>query len=122
MRILVVEDVPDVALTFSALIRACGHRAQVAPNGKAALRMAQEFHPELVFVDIGLPGMDGYEVAERLHELGQHPRIVSVSGQDVDADRQREAGIEKHLSKPVTIDALMSVIGCPNTRMNYRTA
>ena len=122
MRILVVEDVPDVALTFSALIRACGHRTQVAPNGNAALRMAQEFHPDLVFVDIGLPGMDGYEVAERLHDLGEHPRIVSVSGQDVDPDRQKEAGIEKHLNKPVSIDALMSVIGCPNTRMNYRTA
>jgi CheY-like chemotaxis protein len=122
MRILVVEDVPDVALTFSALIRACGHRTQVAPNGNAALRMAQEFHPELVFVDIGLPGMDGYQVAHRLHELGEHPRIVSVSGQDVDAERQREAGIEKHLSKPVSIDALLSVIGGPKTRMNCKTA
>jgi CheY-like chemotaxis protein len=122
MRILVVEDVPDVALTFSALIRACGHRTQVAPNGKAALRMASEFHPELVFVDIGLPGMDGYEVAERLHAMGEHPRIVAVSGQEVDPQRQQEAGIEKHLNKPVTIDALMSVIGLPTTRMNYRTA
>jgi two-component system, chemotaxis family, CheB/CheR fusion protein len=84
--------------------------------------MAQEFHPDLVFVDIGLPGMDGYEVAERLHKIGEHPRIVSVSGQEVDAARQREAGIEKHLSKPVTIDALMSVIGAPSTRMNSKTA
>ena len=122
MRILVVEDVPDVALTFSALIRACGHRTQVAPNGNAALRMASEFHPDLVFVDIGLPGMDGYEVAERLHAMDEHARIVAVSGREIDPQREQEVGIEKHLSKPVSIDSLMSVIGSPTTRMNYRTA
>jgi CheY-like chemotaxis protein len=124
MRILVVEDVPDVALTFSALIRACGHRTQVASSGTAALRIAREFHPELVFVDIGLPGMDGYEVAERLHQIGEHPRIVSVSGSDADPDRQSEVGIERHLNKPVSIDALMSVIGVAGigSRMNSKTA
>ncbi len=66
MNVLVVEDIPDVALTFAALIRAYGHRTQVAYDGSSALQMVREFKPHTVFIDIHLPGMNGYELATHL--------------------------------------------------------
>ncbi len=69
MNVLVVEDVPDVALTFAALIRAYGHRTQVAYSGESAVRMAREFKPRTIFIDIGLPDIDGYELARRLRTI-----------------------------------------------------
>jgi len=114
MRVLVVEDVPDVALVFSGLIRACGHRTQTAYNAHDALRIAREFKPETVFVDIGLPEMDGYELAAELRALEgmDDVRLISVSGREIDTARAREVGLEQHLVKPVRMETLLPILTC----------
>ena len=114
MRVMVVEDVPDVALTFAGLIRACGHRAQVAHDGESALKMAREFQPQMVFLDIRLPDMSGYEVAERMRTiegLGTS-RLISVSGYGEDQSRAKDAGFDMHLPKPVSMDSLLAILNC----------
>ena len=113
MNVLVVEDIPDVALTFAALIRAYGHRTQVAYSGESALGIAREFRPQTTFIDIGLPGMDGYELAARLRSVEglENSVLVTVSGQDPDSERLQRAGINLHLKKPVTMDALIGILG-----------
>jgi CheY-like chemotaxis protein len=112
VNVLVVEDVPDVAVTFAALIRAYGHRTQVAYDGDSASRMAREFRPHTVFIDIGLPDMDGYDLARRLRGIEglENSRLVSISGKDIDPGRFEESGLNVHLKKPVTMDALLSVL------------
>ncbi len=112
MNVLVVEDIPDVALTFAALIRAYGHRTQVAYDGGSALRMAREFRPQTVFIDIHLPDMLGYDLAPRLRELPglAEATFISVSGNEVDEVRWSAARIDKHLKKPLTVDSLMGIL------------
>ncbi len=112
MNVLVVEDIPDVATTFAALIRAYGHRTQVAYDGTTALRMAHEFKPHTVFIDIGLPGMDGYELASRLRSMPglEASMFVSVSGQDIDQHRWKESTLDRHLQKPLTVESLLTIL------------
>ena len=112
MNVLVVEDIPDVALTFAALIRAYGHRTQVAYDGGSALRMAREFRPQTVFIDIHLPDMLGYDLAPQLRELPgmDEATFISVSGNSLDEDKWRSAKIDRHLQKPLTIDSLMGIL------------
>ena len=112
MRVLVVEDVPDVALVFAGLIRACGHRTQTAYNARDAVRIAREFKPETVFVDIGLPETDGYQLAAELRSIEgmDAVRLISVSGRDIDPDRAREAGLQQHLTKPVRMETLLPIL------------
>jgi CheY-like chemotaxis protein len=113
MNVLVVEDVPDVAVTFAGLIRAYGHRTQVAFSAEHALQMAREFRPQTVFIDIGLPAMDGYELARRLREIEglEGSFLVSVSGSASDPERFQKAGLNHHLTKPVALDALIGILG-----------
>jgi CheY-like chemotaxis protein len=113
VNVLVVEDIPDVALTFAALIRAYGHRTQVAFSGEAALGIAREFRPQTTFIDIGLPEMDGYELAARLRSVEglENSYLVTLSDQDPDSERLQCAGVNLHLKKPVTMDALIGILG-----------
>lgn len=112
MNVLVVEDIPDVALTFAALIRAYGHRTQVAYDGNSALRMAREFRPQTVFIDIHLPDMLGYDLAPQLRELPgmAESTFISVSGNALDEERWRAAMIDRHLQKPLTLDSLLGIL------------
>ncbi|MFZ5547124.1 MAG: response regulator [Pseudomonadota bacterium] len=108
-RIMLVEDNPDVAETTAAMLTLSGHTVGIARDGKEALAYAVEFLPEVVLLDVGLPMMDGYEVARRLRELPQvrHARLIALTGYGQASDRQRgrEAGFDEHLLKPV--DPLM---------------
>jgi len=113
-RLLVVDDNRDAAESMSLLLQMWGHDVVFACDGPTALETAKRWQPEAVFLDIGLPGMDGYEVAERLREL-PHTRgavLVAITGygQDDDRMRSRRAGIDHHLVKPVAPDALRSLI------------
>jgi two-component system CheB/CheR fusion protein len=112
VNILVVEDVPDVALTFAALLRAYGHRTQVAYDAASALAMVREFKPHTVFIDVCLPGMDGYELAKRLRAVVglADALLVSVSGHEIDEAKWHEATLNMHLQKPVTVGALVEVL------------
>lgn len=113
-RLLVVDDNKDAAESMSMLLEMWGHEVAFAYDGPSALETAQQWRPEAVFLDIGLPGMDGYEVAERLRELPQARDAVLIAitgyGQDDDLARSKRAGIDHHLVKPVAPDALRSLI------------
>jgi CheY-like chemotaxis protein len=114
-RILIVDDNADAAATLNILLGSLGYDCKIAATGVEALQLAPEFKPDVVLLDIGLPGIDGYEVARRLRTLIQHRhmKIVAVTGwgQEADKLKSREAGIDVHLLKPINSDELQSAIG-----------
>ncbi|WP_406698004.1 response regulator [Singulisphaera sp. Ch08] len=113
-RILVVDDHVDTVLGFSRLLTLMGHDVQIAHDGKEALAIVDRFLPDFILMDIGLPGLDGYQVAARLRELEccQKTVIVAISGygQEEDRRRSREAGFNHHLIKPLDYDALVLIL------------
>jgi PAS domain S-box-containing protein len=113
-RVLLVDDNVDAAESLALLLRLQGHDVRVAHDGPAALRAVAAERPEVVFLDIGMPGMDGYEVCRRLRQLRgvDGVRVVALTGwgQDEDRRRSREAGFDLHLVKPVEPEALHEVL------------
>ena len=113
-----VEDDADIGQVMVALIRHCGHDPRLAADGLTALGMAREFRPDVALLDIGLPGMNGYELAMRLRrESGlEGTRLVALTGYGEDSDRQlsEEAGFEHHLVKPVTFEILQRILAESN--------
>jgi CheY-like chemotaxis protein len=103
-RVLVVDDVRDSADSLAMLLKLWGHQVQVAYDGQAAVEAACEFLPEVVLLDLSLPHLNGYEVAERLRqEPGLDKAVlIALSGSSREEDRRRaaEAGIDGHLPKP----------------------
>jgi PAS domain S-box-containing protein len=112
--VLVVDDNADAANTLAALLSCMGHEARVAFNGKEALEQLQTYKPEVVLLDIGLPVMNGYELAQRLRSNRQlkDVRLVALTGYGQAEDRQRALaeGFEDHLVKPVDLQALERVL------------
>ena len=110
LRILVVEDNVDAAETLCVLLELKGHVTEKAHNGRAGLEACRGFKPHIVFCDIGLPGLDGYEVARTLRREPESADIYLVAltgyGQQEDQRRTREAGFDLHLVKPVDDSAL----------------
>jgi CheY-like chemotaxis protein len=104
-RVLVVDDNRDSADSLKLLLQIWGHQAQCAYGGEEALAVVSAFSPEVVLLDIGLPGMSGYELAQRLRELpgARHATLVAVTGYSRAEDRERTAaaGFHHHLVKPV---------------------
>jgi CheY-like chemotaxis protein len=117
-RVLVVDDNVDAAAMLDMLLRSLGHETRVAHDGIEALRVAAEFHPDIALLDIGMPGLDGYEVARRLRALARERplRIVAITGwgQDADRLRSREAGFDLHLVKPVDAQDLAQALNDRN--------
>jgi CheY-like chemotaxis protein len=113
-RVLIVDDNADCALGFAEVIRLLGHQVEVAFDGPRALLVATRFRPTIALVDIGLPVMDGYEVARRLREsAGSEPlKLIAVTGYGEDANRamSREAGFDLHTVKPVELESLRSLL------------
>ena len=111
-RVLVVDDNPDAADLLAEALEACGYQVAVSHDGPGALLAAREFQPEVGVLDIGLPVMDGYELARRLREQMPGVRLVALTGYGQDADRRRshEAGFAAHLVKPVDLTALVACI------------
>ena len=109
-RVLVVDDNVDAATMLAALVRQLGHEVEIVHDGSAALKAAEGYRPEVVLLDIGMPGMNGFEVARRLRELARIPavRIVAVTGWGKPEDqlRSREAGFDMHLIKPVELSEI----------------
>jgi CheY-like chemotaxis protein len=114
LRVLVVEDHADTAASLAMLLRGDGHEVQVATEGETALRTAAAEPPDVALLDIGLPGMDGYEVAEQLQErnTAKRPLLIATTGHGSDEDRRRsqQVGIDLHLVKPVDPDQLRAVL------------
>ena len=113
-RILVVDDNVDTARGMARLLRLLGNEVKMVHDGTAAIAAARGLGPEFVLLDIGLPGMDGYEVARtlRAESTGKTAVIIAVSGygQDEDRRRSREAGFDHHLVKPIDFDHLVALI------------
>ena len=116
-RVLVVEDALDTARGMAQVLEFLGHDVRVAYSGPEALEAAREYRPEVILLDIGLPCMDGYEVAAKLRqeESCREALIIAVSGygQDEDRRRSRAAGCDHHLIKPVDFDALIALLDRP---------
>jgi PAS domain S-box-containing protein len=113
-RILVVDDNEDAANLLAEVLVAHGHHIRTAADGPSALRVADEFQPEVAVLDIGLPVMDGYELAERMRAspLLTGLRLIAVTGYGQESDRARalDAGFHAHLPKPVAIDTLVRLV------------
>ena len=114
-RVLVIDDNEDAAQSMAMALEYAGYRVASACDGAAGLELARTFGPDAVLLDIGLPGMDGYEVARRLRadEPTRHVHIVALTGYGhaSDIERSREAGIDHHLVKPVRPEELIEHIG-----------
>ncbi|HYO12101.1 MAG TPA: PAS domain S-box protein [Thermoanaerobaculia bacterium] len=114
VRVLLVEDNEDAAAALAELLRIWGHRVAVVHDGPSALQAARAEQPDVVLLDIGLPGMDGYEVARAFRELPglEEVTLVALTGYGQDSDRLRSslAGIDHHLVKPVDPDQLRRLI------------
>jgi CheY-like chemotaxis protein len=113
-RILVVDDHVDTARALAGLLRVAGHAVEVAHDGREAIERARALRPDAVLLDIGLPHLDGYQVARRLRAEGcRDALLIAISGygQDDDRRRSREAGFDHHLVKPVDSAALVALLG-----------
>jgi CheY-like chemotaxis protein/anti-sigma regulatory factor (Ser/Thr protein kinase) len=108
-RVLVVDDNEDAANSLAMLLEFDGHEAVSVYHPSQALAKVESFDPEIILLDIGLPDMDGYEVARRLRESGSAARIIALTGygQPQDVHRALEAGFDSHLVKPVDLPALL---------------
>ncbi len=114
-KILVVDDNEDAATMLGEALEQLGYEVAVAHDGPSALRVAATFVPDVALLDLGLPVMDGFELAERLQEQQaktKRPHLVAVTGYGQDSDRERtaRAGFERHLVKPVTLNTLSRVV------------
>jgi CheY-like chemotaxis protein/two-component sensor histidine kinase len=113
-RILVVDDESDAALSLAMLLETMGHETCTATDGPDALQTVASFRPQVVILDLGLPGMDGYEIARRLRRARSHQSLLLVAltgyGQEENRRRSQEVGIDNYLTKPVDDNALESLI------------
>jgi signal transduction histidine kinase/ActR/RegA family two-component response regulator len=113
-RVLVVEDNPDTAETLAMLLELLGHRVRSVYDGVAALDTARSSPPDVMLVDIGLPGMDGYELARRVRRDPDLDRVILVAltgyGREEDKQQAMAAGFDYHLAKPVNPDALHGLV------------
>jgi CheY-like chemotaxis protein len=120
LRVLVVDDQRDIADAITMLLTVCGHSAKAVYDGLEALRVCRAEHPDVMFVDIGMPGMTGYELAEqvRLDPALAGTRLVALTGYGGEHDRANalSAGFHMHLTKPVTLQVLTTALADMSSR------
>jgi len=114
LRILVVDDNPDVAASLAMMLKMVGNDVRIAHDGQEGLSMADEFRPAVVLLDIGLPKMNGYEMARQIrqHDWGKNLVLIALTGWGQDEDRRQstEAGFNHHLVKPVKLAPLLKLL------------
>jgi PAS domain S-box-containing protein len=119
-RVLVVDDSQDVADTVSRLLSVAGYETRTANDALAALAVSTEFRPQIAVLDIGLPGMDGYQLARELRALfsDDPPTFIALTGytRDRDRERSREAGFALHLAKPIDGEKLVHILDAVSAR------
>ena len=120
-RVLIVEDHADAAQTLATLVQLHGHEVRQASDGNAALQLIADYRPDVLLLDIGLPGMDGFEIARRMRDAPatRGSLIVAISGYGQERDRRRalDCGFDHHFVKPVNPQALMSLLQEAEVRM-----
>ena len=112
-HVLLVEDQPDMRDVMARLLRGWGHRVETAASGPAGVEAAVTHRPDIALIDVGLPGLNGYQVAQRVRaELGMGVRLIALTGYGQPEDRRRsaEAGFDVHLVKPVDFAALRAIL------------
>ena len=111
---LVVDDNVDTVLSFSMLLKASGHDVRTAHDGPTAVQVALDYQPDVVLLDIGLPGLNGYQVAKRIRQEPNLKNIVLVAltgyGQEADRQTALEAGFNHHLVKPARLEQLQKIL------------
>lgn len=116
-RVLLVDDNIDAVESLAQLLALSGHDVRTASDGPLAIRAATEFRPEVVFCDLGLPGMSGYDVARELRSLpfGRDMVLAALTGYGLPADREKtaQAGFDAHLVKPVDPSVIESFLDDP---------
>jgi CheY-like chemotaxis protein len=119
-RILVIEDREAQGQSLAMVLELSGHQVRVANNGTSALSIADEFKPEVALIDIGLPDLNGYDVARRLRAQPQLRNLMLIAqtgwGRDEDRQRSREAGFDHHLTKPLDHDMLLRLIAAGHSQ------
>ncbi len=114
LRILIVDDSQDSAMTLGWLVEMLGADYKLAHSGDEALQIAAEYIPNLVLLDIGLPGMSGYEVCKKMREMPQLADTVLVAqtgwGEEQHRRASKEAGFDHHMVKPVSLDKLQELL------------
>ena len=113
-RVLVIDDNRDAADALALLVSSMGGHAQVAESGIDGLESARQFQPDIIFIDIGMPGMDGYETCRRLRlqSCARRPYLAALTGWGQDRDRRRaiDAGFDVHLTKPADLNVLQALL------------
>lgn len=119
LRIVIADDNEDAANVLAELLQISGHITQVAHDGRQAIEMIQSFKPDLALLDIGMPGMNGYEVAKAIRNTPQQRSMTLVAltgwGAHEDRTRSKEAGLDYHLTKPVDMAALNNLLSLPDS-------
>jgi CheY-like chemotaxis protein len=118
-RILVVDDHADAALALGQLLEVLGHTVRLAYGGAEALELAAAFQPEVIFLDLAMPEMDGFAVARRLRQTPVLDRVLVVAltghGRDADLADAAAAGMDWHLLKPATPGEVLAILAEPAT-------
>ncbi|MET0856184.1 MAG: response regulator, partial [Telluria sp.] len=111
-KVVIVDDNQDAASTTAELLTLLGHDVQIAHDGKSGLRLIQAVRPDIAFLDIGLPDMDGFELAQAARRLGYAGKLVALTGYGEERDRTRaiDAGFNMHLTKPASLEQLDGAI------------
>jgi len=113
-KVLVVDDNRDAASSLAAFVQLMGHVVRVAHDGEEAIRLCDEFRPHTILLDLGMPGVDGYEACRRIRSTpaGKNMRVIAVTGWGQEEDRRKAvlAGFDMHLVKPVNPDALAELL------------
>jgi CheY-like chemotaxis protein len=113
-RILLVDDNADAASALALLLETLGHKVQVAHSGSAALARLDDYRPNILFLDLGMPGMSGYEVAQKMRENPAYDNVMLIAltgwGQDEDFRRSNEAGFSYHLVKPIRLSTVKEIL------------
>jgi PAS domain S-box-containing protein len=114
LRVLLVDDVADTRIVFGRLLEILGHQVRTAGDGPSALEAALEFRPDVVLLDLGLPGMNGYEVAQQMRREPVLQNVVLAAltgyGQQIDRQRSQQMGFDHHLVKPIDVDELQQLL------------
>lgn len=114
LRLLLAEDNVDTALTLGMLLKKLGHTVEIVHDGPAALRAVDGSRPDALLLDIGIPGLDGYQVAQRLRQYPANAKLKLIAmtgyGQEEDLERSRKAGFDHHLVKPVSLATLQDLL------------
>jgi CheY-like chemotaxis protein len=114
LRLLVVDDNVDTALSFSMLLKALGHEVRTEHDGPAAVNAALDYKPDVIVLDIGLPGLNGYEIAKRIRQAPSlcNVMLVALTGYGQEADRQLalQAGFNHHLVKPARLEQIREIL------------